>query len=113
MTSCAKKEPKHTPYIPSIGDSVDLVYSKITGPYFSYDFGETGEIFGYLYLPSEHRFSGFGQGMIDESRPDVQVFLIHFENNVIKDILILDGHVTDELLDGGGREIFEDRQQSK
>jgi len=51
--------------------------------------------------------------MIDESRPDVQVFLIHFENNVIKDILILDGHVTDELLDGGGREIFEDRQQSK
>jgi len=110
MSSCAKQETIKAPFVPKIGDSIELVYSKII-PYFSYDFRETGEILGYLYLESEERFSGFGPGMIDETNPDVQVFLILFENNAIIDTLMIDGPVSDELLNGGARKIFEERHQ--
>ena len=85
VTSCSDRNVDSGKYVPEIGDTMELVYSKISVPYFGYEFGESSEIFGYLYLESEGRFSAFGPGMIDESNPDVQVFLILFENNIIKD----------------------------
>jgi hypothetical protein len=111
VASCAKQDTVKAPFVPKIGDSIELVYSKIATPYFSYDFHEKGKIFGYLYLESEERFSGYGPGMIDEADPEVQVFLILFESNMITDTLMLDGPVSDEILDGGAREIFEKRLQ--
>lgn len=112
ISGCTNKKNIEKSYSPKVGDSTEYVYSKIGSPFFSYDFLENGEIFGYMYLEEGKRFSGYGPGMIDENQKDAKVFMIFFQNNIIDDILIVD-HFSSKLIGGYGRELFKEKWKTQ
>jgi hypothetical protein len=100
------KDLVNTGYHPQIGDHLEVVLSQMDWPYFGHSGPMGGEIVGFLYDPADGRYSGFGTNMIDETKEGLKVVILYLRNDIIRDIVILDGGVTDELLDGAAREIF-------
>jgi hypothetical protein len=109
IASACSERGKHrvnTGYHPQIGDHFEVVLSTLMSPYFSHSGPMGGEIAGYLYDPDDGRYSGFGTDMIDETKEGLKVVILYLRNNIVRDIVVLDGGVTGELLNGAAREIF-------
>lgn len=105
LVSCSKIEndsQNSEKYFPKIGDSSVFLFQKGLTPYFMSEVRDGAQISGFLHDPVSGRFSGFGPGMIDETKPNVKTVLIMVKNQVIIDVLIRDGGVTDKMLDTGG-----------
>lgn len=108
MTSCApdRHQRVNKPYHPMIGDHATVVLGRLASPYFGYRGPTVGTIEGYLYDPGESRYCGFGSGMIDENKRGLKVVLLYYVDDVIRDIITVDGGVTGALLDGTARDLF-------
>ncbi len=89
-----------------LGDSAERVLYRLGPAYFESRGPREGLIHGYLWDPSTDTYSGFGPGMLDEAMPGIHVALLYFEAGHLRDIIRVEGGVTDDMLSGHAQRYF-------
>ena len=114
LISCSctsRKSDLSTDYFPAIGDDINYVLSMCGTPYFGSSGPFGGRIYGYTYYPNTKEFTAFSRD--DPNRESggekVQVVILYYKSNIVKDVIVVDGAVTKNMLIGEARQLFQER----
>ena len=97
------------PYYPVIGESAETVLSRMGPPYFMYEGPNEGVIMGYVHNRKSGQFTGFQitSAVAEKAGGGPSVVILYLVEGTVFQMIEMDGHISDELLDGGAFEVFE------